>query len=87
MQQQRVLHLKSCSFANETFVQEKRWELLEQAARQVVGTWPENGIILKPGETRHGLSLVCDPVPFAAASFPGYESKRNSTGRRGCKVI
>ena len=41
---QRVLHLKSCSLANETFVvQEKRWELLEQAARQVVGTWPANG--------------------------------------------
>lgn len=31
--------------------------------------------------SRHGFSLLCDPVQFAAASFPGYESKRNSTGR------
>lgn len=31
--------------------------------------------------SRHGFSLLCDPVQFVAASFPGYESKRNSTGR------
>ncbi|CAK9014232.1 unnamed protein product [Durusdinium trenchii] len=42
--------------------QEKRWEILEQAAR-------------------HGFALLRDPVLFSAAAFPGYESKRNSTGR------
>ncbi|CAJ1377439.1 unnamed protein product [Effrenium voratum] len=30
---------------------------------------------------RHGFSLLSAPVPLAPASFPGYECKRNSTGR------
>eukprot|EP00931_Biecheleriopsis_adriatica_P106413 TRINITY_DN80875_c0_g1_i1.p1 TRINITY_DN80875_c0_g1~~TRINITY_DN80875_c0_g1_i1.p1 ORF type:complete len:458 (+),score=100.62 TRINITY_DN80875_c0_g1_i1:46-1419(+) len=31
--------------------------------------------------SRHGLCLLSSPVPFAAADYPGYECKRNSSGR------